>query len=190
MRLLSGTLLAVLCLPLAAWAETLPRPAGEIRFISHMGDTISLSTLKGKVVVLEFLLTNCPHCQDMDRRLSAYQKEFGAKGVQVLGLAIDENAGPNIGTFVLRSGANFPIGVYDYMKSRAYLQIPDVVRMSMPHIAIVDRQGQIREHRGAEDPWMGDKVVDGNLRATITKLVAEKGAVGAPKSTSKAAPKK
>ncbi|MGJ5818002.1 TlpA disulfide reductase family protein [Paludibaculum fermentans] len=173
MRLFSATLLAALCLSSAAVAETLPRPAGEIKFIAHTGETITLSGLKGKVVVLEFLLTTCPHCQEMARRLSGLQKEFGPKGLQVIGLAIDENAGANLRNFVVKSGASFPLGVYDYMQSRAYLQIPDVVRMSMPHIAILDRKGLIQVHHGAEEPWMGDNVIDANLRADITRLLGQ-----------------
>ncbi|QOY89328.1 TlpA disulfide reductase family protein [Paludibaculum fermentans] len=183
MRLLSATLLAALCLSSAAVAETLPRPAGEIKFIAHTGDTITLSALKGKVVVLEFLLTTCPHCQDTARKLAGLQKEFGPKGLQVIGLAIDENAGQNITGFVAKSGANFPLGVYDYMKSRAYLQIPDVMRMSMPHIAIIDRKGMIQVHHGAEEPWMADAAVEANLRADITRLLG-------PAPAAKPAPKK
>lgn len=173
MRTLSAVLLAALCLPLAAPAETLPRPAGEIRFIAHTGDSIQLSALKGKVVVIEFLLTTCPHCQVMARRLSNLQRELGPRGLQVIGLAIDENAGANLARFVATSGAAFPVGVFDYMKSRAYLQVPDVVRMNMPHIAIVDRKGMIQVHYGAEAPYMADAVVEGNLRTDINKFLAE-----------------
>lgn len=185
MRLLSATLLAALFLSSAATAEILPRPAGEIKFIAHTGDTITLSALKGKVVVLEFLLTTCPHCQETARKLAGLQREFGPKGLQVIGLAIDENAGQNITSFVAKSGANFPLGVYDYMKSRAYLQIPDVMRMSMPHIAIVDRKGMIQVHHGAEEPWMADSAVEANLRTEITRLLGPGAAPAA-----KPAPKK
>lgn len=173
MRKLAAVLLAALSLPLVAAAETLPRPAGEIRFIAHTGDTIQLSAFKGKVVVLEFLLTTCPHCQEMARRLSALQRELGPKGLQVLGLAIDENAGSNLAGFVAKTGLNFPLGVYDYIKSRNYLQIPDVVRMNMPHIAIIDRKGMIQIHHGAEEPWMSEQTVNANLRADVTRLLSE-----------------
>ncbi|WP_321474504.1 TlpA disulfide reductase family protein [uncultured Paludibaculum sp.] len=185
MRILPAVLAAALCLPLAAAAETLPRPAGEIKFIAHTGDSIVLSALKGKVVVLEFLLTTCPHCQEMARKLSLLQRELGPKGLQVLGLAIDENAGSNLANFVSKSSAAFPIGVYDYIKSRTYLQIPDVVRMNMPHIAIIDRKGLIQVHHGAEEPWMSDQAAAANLRADITRLLGEGGSTPKPKSAPK-----
>ncbi len=171
-----------------AWtadAANLPRPAGQLEFVSHTGEKIRLSDLKGKVVVIEFLLTHCPTCKDNARLLSRLQKEYGPQGFQVIGLAIDPGAGAKLQQFVGETGANFPVGVYGDIAAREYMQIPSVVRMMMPQIAIVDRKGMIRDQHGADDPWMAPAKEEQNLRTLLTKLLAEKSAAPA-----KAAPKK
>jgi len=182
-RLLLSAVLAACLSPLPA--AVLPRPAGQIEFISHTGEKIRLSDLKGKVVVIEFLLTHCPSCKDNARLLSRLQNELGPKGLQVIGLAIDEGAGSKLRAFVTETGTNFPVGVYSSVAAREYMQIPIVVQMMMPQIAVVDRKGMIRDQHGATEAWMAPAVEEKNLRALLTKLLAEGAA-----PPSKAAPKK
>jgi len=152
-----------------------------------MGETIRLSELKGKVVVVEFLLTHCPSCKNGARLLGKLQREYEAKGLRVIGLAIDEGAGVKIPGFVQETNATFPIGVSTHTKAQEFLQFPSVVRMMMPQIAIIDKKGVIREQHGADEAWMGPTVEENNLRTAITKLLAEPASAAAPK---KAAPKK
>ena len=187
MRILLPALLG-LCMLAPLPAANVPRPATEIKFISQTGETIRLSELKGKVVVVEFLLTHCPTCKDNARLLGRLQRELDAKGLRVIGLAIDEGAGPKIPTFVSETSAAFPIGVMEHTKAQEFLQFPSVVRMMMPQLAIVDKKGVIREQHGADEPWMAPAMEETNLRKLIDKLLAEPaGAAAAPK---KAAPKK
>jgi peroxiredoxin len=164
-----------------ACAATLPRAAGEIQFVSNQGKTISLSGLRGKVVVIEYLLTTCPACKAKARLMSKLQDDYGQRGLQVLGLAIDQNAGPKLNGFVFETHANFPLGVYSYDKAREYLQVPPMINMMMPQVAIIDRHGMIRDQHSAIESWMGDGVVEKNLRTLIEKLLAEPAA--APKSS-------
>jgi len=192
MRILLPALLG-LCLLAPLPAATVPRPATEIQFISQSGESIKLSELKGKVVIVEFLLTHCPTCKNNARMLGALQREYDAKGLRVIGLAIDEGAGPKIPGFVQETNSTFPIGVYQHVKAQEFLQFPSVVRMMMPQIAIIDRKGVIREQHGADEPWMAPAIEESNLRKVINQLLAEPaGAAAAPKKAApkKAAPKK
>jgi len=186
MRILLPALLG-LCMLALLPAANVPRPATEIKFISQTGETIRLSELKGKVVVVEFLLTHCPTCKDNARLLGRLQRELDAKGLRVIGLAIDEGAGPKIPTFVSETSAAFPIGVLEHTKAQEFLQFPSVVRMMMPQLAIVDKKGVIREQHGADEPWMAPAMEETNLRKLIDKLLAEPAGAAAPKTS---APKK
>jgi peroxiredoxin len=165
-----------------AVAADAPRPAGPLEFISYTGEKVRLSDLKGKVVVLEFLLTHCPSCKHSAGILARFQNEFGARGLQVVGLAIDDGAGPKIPQFVRETGANFPIGVYGNDKAHEYLQISVMSRMMMPQIAIIDRQGMIREQHGGDDPWMAAAIEEMNIRKALEKLLAAAPAKAAPKA--------
>ena len=167
-------------------AADMPRAATEIKFISQTGETIRLSELKGKVVIVEFLLTHCPTCKNCARLLGSLQREYDSKGLRVIGLAIDQGAGPKIPGFVQETNASFPIGVYEHVKAQEFLQFPSVVQMMMPRIAIVDRKGMIREQHGADEPWLSPAMEETNIRKAIDKLLAEP----ASAALKKAAPKK
>lgn len=161
------------CLLAPLPAANVPRPAAELQYISQTGEKIRLSELKGKVVVVEFLLTHCPGCKASARLLGRLQREYNDKGLRVIGLAIDEGAGPKIPGFVQETSAAFPIGVYDHTRAQEFLQFPSIVRMMMPQLAIVDRKGIVREQHGADESWMGPAMEETNLRKLIDKLLAE-----------------
>lgn len=189
MRLATFVLLAA-ALVSSALAAEVPRPAGPVDFVSYTGERIRLSDLKGKVVVIEFLLTHCPGCKNSAGILANLQREYGPGGLQVIGLAIDDGAGPKIPQFVRETGANFPIGVYSNDKAHEYLQVSLMSRMMMPQVAIIDRQGMIREQHSGDDPWMAPAIEEMNLRKAIQKLLAERPGRTPAKAATKTAPKK
>jgi peroxiredoxin len=182
-----GAVLGAVALAAAMPAADLPRPAGEISIVSHTGEAVKLSGLKGKVVVLEFLLTHCPSCKASAKILAKMQAEFGPRGLQVLGLAIDQGAGPKLTGFVQETGANFPVGVYSNVTAYDYLQHPMITSMLMPQMAFVDRKGMIREQHGGSDAWMSPAMEEKNIRDLLEKLLKEPGGAAPAK---KAAPKK
>jgi peroxiredoxin len=161
-----------LCAAVAAPCADLPRPAPALEFISHEGARINLAGYRGKVVIVEFLLTYCSTCQESARTLSKLQSEYGPKGFQALGVATNDNAALGMREFLQKGAVNFPVGIRKHDYAVEFLQWPAVVRMTMPQIAIIDRRGQIREqHNPMEYAWWGQK--EKNLRALIEKLLAE-----------------
>src|SRR3954470_21683806 len=89
-------------------AQELPRPALDYVITLPNGQTTSVAKYKGKAVALEFLLTTCPHCQRTAKTLTQATKDFGAKGFQALGVAINDN--PEIPKFVQDLSVNYPVG--------------------------------------------------------------------------------
>src|SRR5579883_899578 len=71
----------------------LPRKADEFAFQTVDGKQHLLSSYRGKVVIMEFLFTTCPHCQHEAQLLSKFQTAYGSKGLQVLGCAYNKWAG-------------------------------------------------------------------------------------------------
>jgi peroxiredoxin len=170
---------------LAAGAE-FPRPAPALEFVSHQGVKVNLADYRGKVVIVEFMLTYCPSCVDSARLLSKLQSEYGPRGFQVLGVAVNDNAAAGMLEFVRKTQVNFPVGIKQHGFAQEFLQFPVMVRMTMPQLAIIDRKGQIREqHNPMETAWWSQE--EKNLRAVIEKLLAE----GArPAGKKRAVPKK
>jgi len=60
------------------------------------GDKISLSSFRGKIVLLEFMLPSCIHCQNMAPQLEALYKQFGSQNLVFISIAGQSpGEGPN-----------------------------------------------------------------------------------------------
>mgnify|MGYP001562087188 FL=1 len=86
---------------------------------SHAGDSIKKITLselktvldnnKGKIVILDLWATWCPPCRkEIPGFISLYNKYQG-KGVEILGIAFDENGSEAVPPFIKKMGVNYPV---------------------------------------------------------------------------------
>src|SRR5258708_5800232 len=158
-----------------------PRPAPEFSIQLASGKEILLSSYKGKVVGLEFLLTTCPHCQKTSQTLNRLHRELGAQGFQPIGVAINEMANMLIGDFSKQFNLTYPVGYSLRDKAMTFLQHPLTTTMMMPQIVIIDRAGSIRHQIAGNDKLFDND--EKNLRDLITPLLK-------PVTVSKAANKK
>ena len=114
------------------------------------GSTIKLSSLKGKVVLLDFWATWCPPCRKMIPELKKVYSKYKNKGVEIIGISMDEGNISTIKSFVDNTGINYPIVRGDHALSKAYGYIN-----AIPTSFIIDKAGVIRnKHTGfqsAED---------------------------------------
>jgi cytochrome oxidase Cu insertion factor (SCO1/SenC/PrrC family) len=100
-------------LPAAAALLTLLLPfAPAADFTINMVDAkpLTLSQYKGHPVVLAFILTSCPHCQNAVKVLSKLQTEYGPRGLQVLASAIEQDSQQHVRLFVKNFAPPFPVG--------------------------------------------------------------------------------
>jgi cytochrome oxidase Cu insertion factor (SCO1/SenC/PrrC family) len=173
-------------------AADVPRQSPEFAFTVPGGQHELLSKYKGKVVVLEFLFTTCPHCQQSATTLSKLQNEYGPRGLQVLGVAI--NPDPDIPGFKRMYATAFPVGAATRDQAFVYLQQSIMSpNFYVPQVVFIDRKGVIRAQYGGTDAFLGAQQ-ETNMRGMIEQLLAESG--GKPASAkpatskSKAAKKK
>jgi thiol-disulfide isomerase/thioredoxin len=84
----------------------------EIKLKDLSGVEQSLSSLKGRIVVLNFWATYCIPCRKEMPDLAAIQNEYAAQGVQVIGASADElEDRAKVLQFVKETKINFPIWV-------------------------------------------------------------------------------
>jgi thiol-disulfide isomerase/thioredoxin len=164
--LLSAALLAPL-----AQAGTLPRPAGEFAIGTPAGKPILLSQYKGKVVALMFFLTYCSHCQKITSFLIEDQNQYGPRGFQVLGSAVEEGAAAAVPGFVKKFNPPFPVGYNVRGPVLDFLQRPVADRLLMPQLVFIDRQGVLREQYSGESPFLDEAKAAQNLRSKIEELL-------------------
>jgi len=65
--------------------------APEVRGTALDGSLVSPSTLRGKVVALNFWATWCPPCVQETPSLSQFAATYAGKGVVVLGISVDKD---------------------------------------------------------------------------------------------------
>ncbi|HMT75567.1 MAG TPA: TlpA disulfide reductase family protein [Chitinophagaceae bacterium] len=67
--------------------------ADEIALPSVQGDTLRLSSLKGKVVLLDFWASWCAPCRASNKVLVNLYAKYKNKGFEIFSVSIDDNAG-------------------------------------------------------------------------------------------------
>jgi peroxiredoxin len=73
--------------------------------------TIRLSDYRGKAVLLNFWATWCVPCKIEMPWFVELQNQYGAQGLQVVGVAMDEDSPEEIAKFAKDMGVNYPIAV-------------------------------------------------------------------------------
>jgi peroxiredoxin len=187
----SVTLLAVaFSITLAGWGGQIPRPAPALTVPTPSGQKIDLAEYKGKVVLVEFFLTDCPHCQRSAGNIMPIYKEWKSRGMEVIGVAINPDAKQGIPDFARRFGATYPMGMGDRLTLTNFAELSAVARFFVPYIFLIDRKGMIRfEHAGGDQAFSNNE--EQNLRTELDLLLKEAVPASARKTTAprKAPPK-
>jgi peroxiredoxin len=127
-----------------------PRPAKEFRCSDANGKPISLSKYKGKVVLIQFLITNCSHCQALSQLLTKLQAEYGPQGFQAFGVAINDATPEMLRRYVKDHEVGIPVGSTPRDEAVTYLGISEVERLAVPQVMIVDRHGVVQAQSDAQ----------------------------------------
>lgn len=157
-----------------AFGQNLPRQAPEEVIHFPGGKTAKVSDYHGKVVLVAFILTGCPHCQNTVGLLKGIQSELGKRGFQAIGLAVNEDAPSRLAQFHEKFKPNFPVGYCPNTDLPAFLQLRPDQRPLAPLLAFLDRKGVIRfETNGSDAEFFNDQEGQ-HLRAEVLKLLGTK----------------
>jgi thiol-disulfide isomerase/thioredoxin len=133
-------------------ALTLPDPTGKQE---------SLVQWKGKLLIVNFWATWCSPCREEMPEFVRAQKEFGGKGLQFVGIAVDE--ADKVRQFAADIGLNYPALIGGYGAMELSRTLGNRV-MALPFTVIVARDGSIAHTQ------LGP-LKDEQLRAMIAKLI-------------------
>jgi peroxiredoxin len=140
---------AVSCLAAAAlWllaAAPVPRKAPALAYVDAAGQEVQLSSFKGKVVVVELMLTRCPHCWRLAQTIAKLHQELGARGLQPVGIAFDDDAGGTLARDLAGyAKITYPVGFTTADKVDGFLGRQEKERFQVPQLVVIDRAGVIR----------------------------------------------
>ena len=164
---------------LEAFTAPVPRKAPEVTITMNSNEQLLLSSMKGKVVALEFLLTTCPHCQRCSSILQQMYQEFGPQGFQPLGAAINDNARALLPEFIYKQGLKYPVGVTPRDMAYEFLGYnqndPNAGPMLMPQLVFIDRKGIVQVQYAGDAEFFKNEEV--NMKSQIEAML--KGAASA-----------
>jgi peroxiredoxin len=128
---------AAACAPKAPEGPAVLAPDFKIQDLQ--GRTLTLADYKGKVLVINFWATWCPPCRrEIPDFIEAYA-ELKDRGLEILGVSVDDMAGPALLEWVRKQGISYPVALATPEMVAAY-EPGDYI----PATIIVDRKGVIR----------------------------------------------
>jgi cytochrome c biogenesis protein CcmG/thiol:disulfide interchange protein DsbE len=126
------------------------------------GETARLNNYRGKVLVLDFWATWCTGCKKEIPWFSEFQRNYGAKGFAVVGVAMDEEGWKVVKPFLAETRVPYRMLLGDQATADHY------GIKSLPDTFLIDRRGRIAVAYRA-------RLVDKQeLEASIQTVLAER----------------
>lgn len=100
---------------------------------------------RGKVLLIDIMKTDCPHCQTLSRTLERVKARYGDK-LAVLSIVNPPDDPQRVAAYIAKYKVTNPV-LFDFgQATAAMLKItPQNPSISLPTLLIVDAQGTVRE---------------------------------------------
>ena len=133
------------------------RPAPALVLRDSAGQEHSLTALRGKWVLVNFWASWCAPCMDELPLLVDAQRRYAARGLQILGPALDDAEA--VAPVVARFGINYPV-MPDFAGADAAMQALGNDQGALPYSVLIDPQGRIT-----------DRILGGLSRETLESWI-------------------
>ena len=136
------------------------KPAPDFTVKTLAGSPFKLSSLKGKVVLLDFWATWCPPCRQEIPHFKELYTQYHSKGLEVIGVALDEGGEKDVAPFAQQNQINYPLSATGSQElAQAYGGIRGI-----PTTFLIDKQGRIaQKYIGYQDKEVFEKEIQALL---------------------------
>jgi len=116
------------------------RPAIEYPAATLQGDTVTLASLRGEVVLLNLWATWCVPCRTETPYLQELYERHRDEGFRVVGISLDTgDAADDVAMFVEDFGVTYTVLHDPQMRGMDLYQVP-----GLPATFLIDREGTLR----------------------------------------------
>jgi len=138
-----------------------------------------IADYRGRIVVIDIMKTDCPHCRTLSAVLEKVKVKYGDK-VVVLSVVNPPDNTATVAKYIAEVKVTSPMLFDCGQMAASYLKVtPSNPRVSVPHVFVIDGRGMIRDDYAYDLP--NKHIFEGQgLYPVIDKLLAA-GAGGAKK---------
>jgi len=111
--------------------------AARFRLVALSGQKIDLADYQGKVVLLNFWASWCPHCRKLIPALVGLQDQYYDKGLRIVGIAVSDHK-PAVQSFYKHGNINYPVAMGDAAIRQLYGGVS-----GLPTTVLIGRDGRI-----------------------------------------------
>jgi peroxiredoxin len=112
---------------------------------------------RGRWLLIEFMMTNCPHCKALSKTLEMFKTDHAAN-VAILSIVVPPDNLQTVGAYIKENKITFPILFDSSQVAASYFKAtPANPSFDTPHLFAVDPKGMIVHDWGqasAEDPGL------------------------------------
>jgi len=132
--------LALLLCAGAVFAADGNRRAPGFSLIDSKGTEHDLADYRGRVVMLVFLQTSCPHCGAVADAVQGVQEKYGSR-IAVVAVVNPPDDLPKVTDFIAKHHLHFPVLFDSGQMAYSYILGTNMV---FPHVYLIDAGGIIR----------------------------------------------
>lgn len=129
-----------------------------------------LADYRGRIVILEFMLTTCPHCSVAADALRAAEQKYGSKIQIIAVVSMQAEKDYTVASYIQGHKVDYPVLFDSGQMMYSYTRNP---KMDYPHIYVIDGNGDIRFDY-LYDVTTRDVFEGNGLSTAIDQLLAEK----------------
>ena len=157
----------LLCAAALLNAQFMPRRAPGFCLADTTGQWRDLADYRGKVVLIEFMQTTCPHCAVFTDVLSNLQKKYGDK-LQILAIALPNDTPQTMMQYAKGHKLTYPLLFDMGQVTASYVRAQS---MNFPTVYLVDADGMLNGH-WEEGPATKDFFENNGVSREIDRLLA------------------
>ncbi len=156
--------IGALILPYCAKKPKEPASAPDFTLQTVEGQEVTLSGLRGKVVLLDFWATWCGPCKESIPHLTQLYKNYQDKGFELIGMSLDKSGEMEMVRRFVKS-MDIPYSII--------MTPEDVARnykiTGLPTTVLIDKEGKVREKIVGFNSTIGQQIA-----ARVSELTSEK----------------